>query len=64
MHGPEHLKRRLAVIDRLSEEEAKKLLKMFLAGLSGQAVGLPPCQPRLGAYSFPVISLKRSTIPP
>ena len=63
MHGPEHIKRRLAVIDRLSEEEAKKLLKMVLAGLSGHAV-LPPCQPRLGAYSFPVIALKRSTIPP
>ena len=64
MHGPEYFKRRLSLIDRLSEEEAKKLLKMVLAGLSGQAVGLPPCQPRLGAYSFPVTALKRSTIPP
>ncbi|MBC7515528.1 MAG: hypothetical protein H7237_03695 [Alkalinema sp. FL-bin-369] len=54
MHGPEHLKRRLATIDRLSEEEAKKLLKMVIAGISGQSAGLPPCQPRLGAYSFPV----------
>ena len=64
MHGPEYFKRQLALIDRLSEAEAKKLLKMVLAGLSGHVVGLPPCQPRLGAYSFPVISLKRSTIPP